>query len=148
IGATLRRVIRRFVSSLRERGHRLAGSTQRFPVALHLLRCGSDVAISFGAVHHRIGFPFRAILLLVSVPAFPRRKVVFFIGRESLNLFLGETRNEGALMLGGIVNLAGRQNKFLCAQPSTGIHYEIIYVSARVIENDIVDLAELFIILT
>jgi len=58
----------------------------------------------------------------------------------------GLSRRKAEMSRSGGTYAIGRDEELFCAQPATGVDHQIGHISRRVIEDDIVDLAEFVVI--
>ena len=122
------------------------GSALRREIPNLLLAGRSHIAICLGAMHHRIRHPFCTVPAFIALPPTFRLQIGFIVGREALNLRLGEIRLKIILVLGRGAHTFRGNNKLLAAEPPACIDDNVTKIAGGMIENNIVDLAQPFII--
>src|SRR5581483_9907304 len=90
--------------------------------------------------------PLRAILPFVAIPLVLRFQIRFAVWREALDLLFREVYLKIVIMFRRAVQAFRGNDEFLAAQPAAGVDNYVADIAGSVIEDDVVDLSEFFVI--
>ena len=125
---------------------RLGGSLFGGCVPRGLLCRGGDVAIGFGAMHHGIGDPLGAVAPFVAGPLALGVEIGFFVRWKAFDLGLVQIGFKIVVMFCRGAQAFGGDEELLAGKPAAGIDDDVADVSGGMIENNIVDFAQLLVV--
>jgi hypothetical protein len=126
----------------------LGGCSLRDGISDGLLGRGSDVAIGFRAMHHRIGDPLRAVATFIAGPLAFGIEIRFVVGWKAFDLALIEIRIEGIAVFRRDPQGQGGNEELLAGEPAAGVDDDLVLVdiATGMVKYHILDLAQLLVV--
>src|SRR5690242_6081164 len=112
----------------------------------HLVRSRRDVAVRAFPMLHRSVMPCSLVALLVILPSVVIANVIFVIGWEGFDLLLGCVDLEIVLVFRRADQPLGWDDELLAGKPSAGIDHNVANIPGCVVEDHVVDLAQLLVV--